>query len=118
MADAQLGLKIAFYAYPCVIFLTLLGVQSLQFYLSRRRESRPVALDNDQKQKAEAIKRFYARLIWILQLALSIILLVTIVLAVREALTDQHVTGTITFSFSAYLVKLTIPTRDMFHSLT
>uniref|UniRef100_A0A0D2YK28 ABC transmembrane type-1 domain-containing protein n=1 Tax=Fusarium oxysporum (strain Fo5176) TaxID=660025 RepID=A0A0D2YK28_FUSOF len=68
MAKAELGLKIGFYAYPIVLFVTLLGVQSAQFYISRHGSTtRKVALDNDLKQHIDKIRRFYARCIWVLQ---------------------------------------------------
>ncbi|KAM5385723.1 hypothetical protein ACJZ2D_000922 [Fusarium nematophilum] len=106
MAGEQLGLKIAFYIYPCILFVALLGAQCLQFYLNRRRESRRGALDDEQKQKAEGIRRTHARLIWVFQLIISLLLVASIVLAVREVLSDQHdVAGSVEFSFSAYLAS-------------
>ncbi|KAJ4251444.1 hypothetical protein NW762_011427 [Fusarium torreyae] len=108
MAKAELGLRIGFYVYPCILFVTLLGVQSAQFWLSRHGEpkSRQDALDNERKQQADKIRRFYARLIWILQLVLSLLIIATIVVAVREVFADQRdVTGNIVFDFSAYLAS-------------
>ncbi|ESU09382.1 hypothetical protein FGSG_03805 [Fusarium graminearum PH-1] len=62
MAKEELGLKIGFYAYPCALFVTLLGVQSAQFYLARHGDpkTRQNALDNDLKTKIEKLQRFYA----------------------------------------------------------
>ncbi|KAJ4328737.1 hypothetical protein N0V84_000739 [Fusarium piperis] len=106
MASPELGLKIIFYLYPCLLFVTLLGSQCLQFYLSRGREPRRIALDNDQKQKAECIRRVYARVIWFLQLVLSLLFVAGIVIAAREAVTGHHDSdGTVDFSFSAYLAS-------------
>ncbi|KAH7146163.1 hypothetical protein EDB81DRAFT_947200 [Dactylonectria macrodidyma] len=105
MAVAELGLKLAFYLYPCLVFVTLLGSQSLQYYLNRRRDSRRNASE-EQKQKTDSIRRSHARLIWFFQLLLSALLLVSIILAVREALVGPHdVDDTIEFSFSAYLAS-------------
>ncbi|KAM0420478.1 hypothetical protein ACHAPT_011772 [Fusarium lateritium] len=106
MASPQLGLKIIFYVYPCLLFATLLGSQALQFYRSRGREPRRIALDNDQKQKAESIRRVYARLIWLLQLVLSALFIASIAIAAREAIGGHHdLDGTVDFSFSAYLAS-------------
>lgn len=105
MASTQLGLKIAFYTYPCLLFLTLFGVQSYQFYRSRRRNARHDASNVEPPQNAGSVRIIYARLIWSFQLVLSALLIVSIVIAVREAVARQHeVVGTIEFSFSAYLV--------------
>jgi ATP-binding cassette, subfamily B, vacuolar membrane transporter HMT1/ACLQ len=104
MAEPQLGLKLAFYAYPCLIFLTLLGGQSIQYYYVRRKASEPSASDA-QKQKAAATRRNYERAIWALQLIVSLLLLASTIYAVLEAVTGQHeATGYIRFPFSAYVV--------------
>lgn len=106
MASTQLGLKIAFYTYPCLLFLTLFGVQSYQFYRSRRRNARHDASNDEPPQNAGSVRIIYARLIWSFQLVLSALLVVSIVIAVREAVARQHeVVGTVEFSFSAYLVS-------------
>jgi hypothetical protein len=108
MAKEELGLKIGFYAYPCALFVTLLGVQSAQFYISRHGDpkARQNALDSDLKSKAEKTRRFYARLIWVFQLVLSGLIISSIVLATREVFADQKdIKGKILFSFSAYLVS-------------
>ncbi|RGP74635.1 ATP-binding subfamily b [Fusarium sporotrichioides] len=108
MAKEELGLKIGFYAYPCALFVTLLGVQSAQFYLTRHGDpkTRQNALDNDLKSKTEKIQRFYARLIWGFQLVLSGLIIASIVLATREVFADQKdIEGKILFSFSAYLAS-------------
>ncbi|KAL6414129.1 ATP-binding cassette, subfamily B [Ilyonectria robusta] len=104
MASTQLGLKIAFYTYPCLLFLTLFGVQSYQFYRSRRRNARHDASNDEPPQNAGSVRKIYARLIWSFQLVLSALLVVSIVIAVREAVARQDgVVGTIEFTFSAYL---------------
>ncbi|KAH6954357.1 hypothetical protein DER45DRAFT_540496 [Fusarium avenaceum] len=108
MAKAELGLKVAFYAYPCVLFVTLLGVQSAQFYLSRHGnpQARHGALDADQKQRADKTRRIFARLIWTFQLILSFLLIASIVLTTKQVFADQgDVTGDVAFAFSAYLAS-------------
>ncbi|CAG1997587.1 unnamed protein product [Fusarium graminearum] len=108
MAREELGLKIGFYAYPCALFVTLLGVQSAQFYLARHGDpkTRQNALDNDLKTKIEKLQRFYARLIWGFQLILSGLITASIVLTTKEVFADQkNIEGKILFSFSAYLAS-------------
>ncbi|KAH7268664.1 hypothetical protein B0J15DRAFT_419120 [Fusarium solani] len=106
MASPEVGLKVIFYLYPCLLFVTLLGSQCLQFYLSRGREPRRIALDNEQKQKAESIRRVYARVIWFLQLVLSLLFVASIAITAREAVSGHHDSdGTVDFSFSAYLAS-------------
>ncbi|UPK92891.1 hypothetical protein LCI18_003826 [Fusarium solani-melongenae] len=106
MASPEVGLKVIFYLYPCLLFVTLLGSQCLQFYLSRGREPRRIALDNEQKQKAEGIRRVYARVIWFLQLVLSLLFVASIAITAREAVSGHHDSdGTVDFSFSAYLAS-------------
>ena len=106
MAKEELGLKIGFYAYPCALFVTLLGVQSAQFYLSRHGARQNASLDNDAKSKADSIRRFYARCIWVLQLILCGLVVASIFLATKEVFADQkELRGKILFSFSAYLVS-------------
>lgn len=108
MAKAELGLKVAFYAYPCVLFVTLLGVQSAQFYLSRHGnpQARHGALDADQKQRADKTRRIFARLIWTFQFILSLLLIASIVFTTKQVFANQgDVTGDVAFAFSAYLVS-------------
>jgi hypothetical protein len=111
MAKAELGLKIGFYAYPIVLFVTLLGVQSAQFYISRHgATTRKVALDNDVKQHIDKIRKFYARCIWVLQVVLSGLLIASVVCATREVFANQDgEKGSVEFAFSAYLVRSHIP---------
>lgn len=73
MAGVQQGLEVAFYLYPCGLFATLLVSQSVYYYRERHGKH-PAAPATDDPKKAEVIRRFYARLIWVLQLVLSILL--------------------------------------------
>ena len=72
MAGVQLGLEVAFYLYPCGLFATLLGSQSVQYY--RERHGKPSRDSTADEKQAEATRRFYARLIWCFQLLLSLLL--------------------------------------------
>ncbi|RSM20096.1 hypothetical protein CDV31_000889 [Fusarium ambrosium] len=106
MASPEVGLKVIFYLYPCLLFVTLLGSQCLQFYLSRGREPRRIALDNEQKQKDESIRRVYARVIRSLQFVLLLLFVASIAVTAREAVSGHHDSdGTVDFSFSAYLAS-------------
>lgn len=106
MAGAQLGLKISFYVYPCLLFFTLLSVQSFQFYRDRHGViSRPLVTDPEQKQKAEKTRRSFARFTWFFQLLLCLLFLASIVLVAREAVGQDELPGRIDFSFSAYLAS-------------
>lgn len=68
----QLGLEVAFYLYPCGLFATLLGSQSVQYY--RERHGKPNRDATADEKQADATRRFYARLIWGFQLVLSLLL--------------------------------------------
>jgi len=70
MAATQLGLEVAFYLYPCGLFVTLLSSQSYQFYRDRHGVTRQNATDDEQKRAS----RFYALLIRCFQLLLSLLL--------------------------------------------
>ncbi|EGY22641.1 heavy metal tolerance protein [Verticillium dahliae VdLs.17] len=107
MASGELALNIAFYAYPCLLFVALLGAQFIQYFRNRNRETRHVALrDEVTKHDIEGLKRSHARVIWLLQLILGLLLLSSIILAVREAVaTRQNFQGRIDFGFSAYLAS-------------
>ncbi|KAF7560548.1 hypothetical protein G7046_g3591 [Stylonectria norvegica] len=105
MANPQVALKVAFYIYPCLLFVALLGAQSLQYYRQRRREANPNAVNDEQKEKAQSIQQRYSRVIWLLQLILSALLLISIVLAVREAFAGRGVEGKINFPSSAYVAS-------------
>lgn len=111
MGAEQVGLKVAFYLYPCLLLLSLLGAQTLQFYRDRRRardpRSTPDATDAEQKSRAEAVRRSHSRAIWLLQVVLSLLLLGSIIAAVRQAIADRNhddVDGAVEFPLSAYLV--------------
>jgi hypothetical protein len=67
MADTELGLAIAFYLYPCGLFVTLFSSQLIRYRY--RDADEPLAAINEKKvQKAH---RLYTKLIWIFQLLLS-----------------------------------------------
>ncbi|KAF7557361.1 hypothetical protein G7Z17_g709 [Cylindrodendrum hubeiense] len=71
---------------------------------SYRDGSRHNASDDEQRQNAGRVRKFYSRLIWSFQFVLSVLLIASIFIAVREVVAGQHeVTGTVEFSFSAYL---------------
>lgn len=71
MARAQQGLEVAFYLYPCGLFVTLLVSQSVQYYRERHGK---LSRDATDEKKAEGIRWLFARLIWSFQLLLSLLL--------------------------------------------
>lgn len=79
MAGVQQGLEVAFYLYPCGLFATLLTAQSVSYYRARRgHHLAPAAPPTvDDPKRAESLRRFYARLVWVLQLGLSLLLVGT-----------------------------------------
>ncbi|KAM0323758.1 hypothetical protein ACHAQA_008695 [Verticillium albo-atrum] len=87
--------------------VNLLGAQSVQYFRNRHRDTRHVASrDETSKQDVEGLKRTYARVLWLLQLILSLLLLASIGIAVREAVARQHdLNGRINFPFSAFLAS-------------
>ncbi|KAG9255603.1 uncharacterized protein F5Z01DRAFT_549427 [Emericellopsis atlantica] len=102
----QSGLRIVFYLYPCLLILTLLGAQAFEYYRDRRGASRHAVPSSEQKEDARIIKRKFTRPIWLLQLVLSLLLLASIVLAVRQAVVDLSGNGgKIEFPFSAYIAS-------------
>ncbi|KAF0316355.1 heavy metal tolerance protein [Colletotrichum asianum] len=102
MAGMQLGLQVAFYLYPCGLFVALLGAQSVQFWRERRGGPRRDAPD----EKAVALRKFYNRLIWFFQLILSAVLFASTIVAVREAF-GGHYEGPakVDFPFAAYIAS-------------
>lgn len=75
MAGVQDGLDVAFYLYPCGLFVALLVSQSVAYYRERRRVnlgSSPVS--NTDEKDAEKISRVYNWLIWVTQLLLCALL--------------------------------------------
>lgn len=105
MAGAEQALEAAFYLYPCLLTLTLLGVQCLQFYLHRRRVSRPGASESKPVEGHERIRNIFAWIIWTLQIVLSAVLLASIILVVQDAVSGRNeVASRIEFPLSAYSV--------------
>ncbi|KUI53152.1 Heavy metal tolerance protein [Cytospora mali] len=103
MAGVQRGLEVAFYFYPCGLFVTLLVSQSVEYYRERHGKLRHDVTD---EKTAESIRRLYARLIWCVQFILSLLLIATIVLVVRDAVTGHHDDDARdNFPFSAFLAS-------------
>lgn len=105
MATEQLGLKVAFYLYPTLLIVTLLGVQSLQFYRERRRKrSGNASPKPEPRQDAKTTQKKFNGPIWAFQLILCVLLITSIILVIKEAVADHGKSGKIDFPFSAYLV--------------
>lgn len=67
MSDTELGLTIAFYLYPCGLFVTLFSSQLIRY---RYRDNDKPSATNDEK-KAQKAYGLYTQLIWTFQLLLS-----------------------------------------------
>lgn len=127
MAGVQDGLEVAFYLYPCGLFVALLVSQSVAYYRERRRVNLGSSSVSDTNEKdAEKISRVYNWLIWVTQTLLCVLLvsryslkapkhhanlclptqLPNIVLVVRDAIGGQDDKSKVAFPFSAYLVSL------------
>ncbi|KAF9870890.1 heavy metal tolerance protein [Colletotrichum karsti] len=102
MVGTQLGLQVAFYLYPCGLFVALLGAQSVQFWRERRGGPRRDAPD----EKAAGLRKFYNRSIWTFQLIISIVLFATIIIAVRDAFGGHYDgAGKVEFPSAAYIAS-------------
>ena len=101
-AGVQLGLQIAFYSYPCGLFLSLITSQFIYYFRSRQR-GQQASGDGDNDKGAEAIRSFYARLIRVSQFILTLLFIPAIVLVVRDAIAGPHANGDGTFPYSTYL---------------
>lgn len=122
MGTEQLGLKVAFYLYPCLLLLSLLGAQTVQFFRDRRRARDPRstidATDGEQKRNADIVRRNYTRPVWFIQIVLSLSLLASIAVAIRQAVADQPHDNTdhrIEFPLSAYIVRHTSLVHPLSH---
>ncbi|KAI1347515.1 hypothetical protein F5Y01DRAFT_243407 [Xylaria sp. FL0043] len=98
MANVELGLAIGFYFYPCGLIATLFFSQ-LARYRYRHAGSGP---EIDEKG-ANKIHRFYAKCVWLLQLALTPLLLASIILTTYYAVANEGVK--VNFPYSAYLAS-------------
>lgn len=117
MANVELGLTIGFYFYPCGLIVTLV-LSQLARYRYKYAGSGP---DADEKS-VEKIQRFYAKSVWLVQLALTPLLvmfsnwtseisnahanhllqLASIILASYHAVASRNAQAN--FPYSAYLV--------------
>ncbi|KAK4168390.1 hypothetical protein QBC43DRAFT_310178 [Cladorrhinum sp. PSN259] len=109
MAGVQLGLAVAFYLYPCGLFLTLVTSQAIYYFRNRKRQQtsqgQPGQPPIDEKTEKE-ITKFYARQIWVLQLLLALLLVPAAVLVVRDTVTSHdNNDASDNFPYSAYLAS-------------
>ncbi|KAI1202881.1 hypothetical protein F5X97DRAFT_286024 [Nemania serpens] len=98
MANVELGLTIGFYFYPCGLIATLV-LSQLARYRYKYAGSGP---DADEKS-IEKIQRFYAKSVWLVQFALTPLLLASIILASYNAVATQDARAN--FPYSAYLAS-------------
>lgn len=106
MAADPIGLKVAFYVYPCILIVTLLGAQTFRFYRDRQRvKSGNASPQSEPRHNAEQIQRRFNRTIWVLQLILCLLLIASNVVVLKEAVDSRHGrSGKVDFPYSAYLV--------------
>lgn len=105
MAGVQLGLEVAFYLYPCGLFLTLVASQSIYYYRTRKRQGTSEG-QNTTPADDQNISRFYARLIRAFQALLTLLLVPASVLVVRDAVaTHNDGDASDNFPYSAYLAS-------------
>ncbi|GAP85264.1 putative ATP-binding subfamily B [Rosellinia necatrix] len=98
MANVEFGLTVGFYFYPCGLIATLF-LSQLARYRYKYAGSGPQV---DEKH-VEKIQRFYAKCVWLAQLALTPLLLASIILASYNAVASRdHQTN---FPYSAYLAS-------------
>ncbi|KAK3998119.1 P-loop containing nucleoside triphosphate hydrolase protein [Cladorrhinum sp. PSN332] len=106
MAGVQLGLAVAFYLYPCGLFLTLVTSQSIYYFRNRKQQRQQASQGQPGETPIDdkGINRSYARWIWALQSLLALLLVPATVLVVRDAVTG-HDTDDVSdnFPYSAYL---------------
>ncbi|KAI1756857.1 hypothetical protein F4782DRAFT_283393 [Xylaria castorea] len=98
MANVELGLAIGFYLYPCGLIATLFLSQLLR-YRYKYAGSGPQVDEKD----VEKTRRFYATCVWLVQLALTPLLLASIILASYNAVVHQDAQAN--FPYSAYLAS-------------
>ncbi|KAI0975284.1 hypothetical protein F4678DRAFT_419844 [Xylaria arbuscula] len=98
MANVEFGLAIGFYLYPCGLIATLL-LSQLARYRYKHAGSGP---EVDEKS-ADKIQRFYAKCVWLVQLALTPVLLASIIIASYNAVAKSN--SQVNFPYSAYIAS-------------
>ncbi|KAI0203556.1 hypothetical protein F4808DRAFT_417135 [Astrocystis sublimbata] len=96
MANVEFGLSIGFYAYPCGLIATLFLSQLVR-YRYKYAGSAP------QIEGLEKTQRFYAKCVWLLQLALTPLLLASVILASYHAVSIGD--DPTQFPYNAYLAS-------------
>ncbi|KAL2204909.1 ABC transporter [Sarocladium strictum] len=104
--QTELGMRVAFYVYPCLLFVVLLGIQAIQYYRERRQSSLKAAIIAQPKPQSKSLNRTQVWLIWLLQLVLSCLLLGSIIFAVRGVLLRDHdEIGIVEWPLSSYVAS-------------
>lgn len=111
--QTELGMRIAFYVYPCILFVVLLGIQAIQYYQDHRRKKAKITTIAKSQQKSKVLNRTQVWLIWTLQLILSCLVLGSIVFSVRGVLSRDHdEAGSVEWPLSSYVVSRGISSPD------
>ncbi|KAH8178661.1 ABC transporter domain-containing protein [Sarocladium implicatum] len=104
--QTELGMRTAFYVYPCLLFVVLLGIQAIQYYHDHRRKKSKVAPSVKTEPKFKALNRAQIWIVWTLQLILSCLVLGSIIFSVRGVLTrDRDETGSVDWPLSSYVAS-------------
>lgn len=113
-SQTELGMRVAFYVYPCLLFVVLLEIQAVQYYWDHRQQKAKTGTAGLSKQKPKSLTRAQVWLIWILQLVLSCLLLGSVIFATRGVFSRDHEeAGSVEWPLSSYVVStLALACRD------
>lgn len=101
MNGVQVGLEVAFYLYPCGLFVTLALAQLARHQRYNARSS-PEAVD---EKRAERVNRVSNRIIRIAQALILPLLLVSVVLVTVQAIGEQEPYPPVDFPYTAYIAS-------------
>ncbi|KAK6083152.1 heavy metal tolerance protein [Seiridium cupressi] len=100
-SGVEVGLEVAFYLYPCGLFVTLALSQLVRY---RHRHERVQEEVVDEK-RAESVNRLHNRLIRLVQLLLLPLLLASVVIATRDAFAGEETYTKPNFPHTAYIAS-------------
>lgn len=100
MKGVQVGLEVAFYLYPCGLFVTLALSQLARHQRYNARSSPEV----DEK-RAEQVNKVHNRIIRVAQALLLPLLLASVVLVTAQAFADEQAYPAVNFPYTAYIAS-------------
>ncbi|KAH6646692.1 ABC transporter [Truncatella angustata] len=101
MGGVWTGLEVAFYLYPCGLFATL-AVSQLVLYKRRNDPSSSSTPVVDEK-RLEKVNRLHNILLRVVQFLLVPLLLTSVILATRSAVTQEEAYPPTNFPYTAYI---------------